>query len=277
MRPVFVLAAAVLTLTQPLYAADALSEARRLYNSGQYDAAERAAHDAARTPATAEGARVVLGRIQLERYRLAEAPDVLETGLLTGLSSGIATLRAVDPRGFDARDRTELTIGLAEGLYLEDRFGAAGALFESIIDASAPLGPVAHERVLDWWATSLDRQAQASSSGATAERGRIYERILTRMSSEIAKDPGSTPAGYWLAAAARGAGDLERAWGEANASWVRAMLSRDRGVTLRADLDRLVVKALIPERAARLPIRDHAQAITGMLGEWNAFKARWGS
>ena len=279
MRPVFVLAAAVLTLTQPLYAADALSEARRLYNSGQYDAAERAARDAARTPATAEGARVVLGRIQLERYRLAEAPDVLETGLLTGLSSGIATLRAVDPRGLDARDRTELTIGLAEGLYLEDRFGAAGALFESIIDASAQLGPVAHERVLDWWATSLDRQAQAQAgpSGATVERGRIYERIVTRMSSEIARDPGSTPAGYWLAAAARGAGDLERAWGEANASWVRAMLSRDRGVALRADLDRLVVKALIPERAARLPIRDHAQAITGMLGEWDAFKARWGS
>lgn len=277
----FILAAAVLTLAQPLYAVDALSDARRLYNSGQYDAAERAARDAARTPATAEGARVVLGRIQLERYRLAAAPDVLSTGLSTGLATGladgIATLRAVDPRGLDARDRTELTIGLAEGLYLEDRFGAAGALFESVIEASASLGPVAHERVLDWWATSLDHQAQAGPGGASAERATIYERILTRMSSEIAKDPGSTPAGYWLAAAARGAGDLERAWGEAGASWVRAMLARDRGVALRADLDRLVVEALIPERAARLPIRDHSQAITGMVGEWDAFKARWGS
>ena len=269
MRPVITLAAVLLALAQPLHAADALSDARRFYNSGQFDAAERAARDAARAPATAEAARVVLGRIQLERYRRASNSE--------DLSAGIAALRSVDPRGLEARDRTELTIGLAEGLYLEDRFGAAGALFESIIDSSAQLGPVAHERVLDWWATALDRQAQARPSGAAAERARLYDRILTRMLSEIARNPGSTPAGYWLAAAARGVGDLDRAWGEASASWVRAVLARDRGAALRADLDKLVVQALIPERAARLPIRDHSQAIVGMVGEWDAFKARWGS
>ena len=59
--------------TPSLHAADALSDARRLYNLGQYEAAERAAREAARVPASADAARVVLGRIQLERYR--RTPD----------------------------------------------------------------------------------------------------------------------------------------------------------------------------------------------------------
>ena len=95
------------------------------------------------------------------------------------------------------------------------------------------------------------------------------------MEAEIARDPGSTPAGYWLAAAARGAGDLDRAWSAAMAGWVRASLARDRGAALRADLDRLVVQALAPERASRVPARDRDQAIAGMLSEWEAFKANW--
>jgi hypothetical protein len=96
------------------------------------------------------------------------------------------------------------------------------------------------------------------------------------MTAEVARDPGSTPAGYWLAAAARGAGDLERAWSAATGGWVRATLARDSGAALRADLDRLIVQAIIPERGNRLAIRDRAQAITGMLAEWEAFKASWG-
>ena len=47
--------------TAPLHAADALSDARRFYNQGQFDAAERAAREAARVPATANAAQVVLG------------------------------------------------------------------------------------------------------------------------------------------------------------------------------------------------------------------------
>src|SRR4051812_43503324 len=120
MRPLFTLAAALL-LAAPLHAADALSEARRLYNQGQFDAAERAARDAARTPANADGARLVLGRVQLERYRTSSSP--------ADLSEAIAWLRAVDARPLDPRERIELTIGLAEALYLEDRFGAAVPLF----------------------------------------------------------------------------------------------------------------------------------------------------
>src|SRR6478672_10549551 len=109
----------ILLSTTPLFAADPLSDARRLYNQGQFDAAEQAARDAARFPATADGARVVLGRIQLERYR--------RTPAAADLSGAIATLRDVDARRLDARERTELAIGLAEALFLEDRFGAAAA------------------------------------------------------------------------------------------------------------------------------------------------------
>ena len=64
-----VLTVVVLTTAPSATAADPLSEARRLYNSGQYDAAQQAALEALKTPATAEGGRLVLGRIHLERFR----------------------------------------------------------------------------------------------------------------------------------------------------------------------------------------------------------------
>jgi hypothetical protein len=264
MRRILLLACAVLPAAVPLHAADALSEARRLYNQGQYDAAARAARDAVRVPATADGARVVLGRIQLERYRQTAAPD--------DLADAIGALRAVDARPLDARERIELAVGMGEALYLDDHFGAAAALFESVLDPSSLLGPAAHERVLDWWATALDRQALARPAG---DRGPIYRQIAARMASEITKDAGSAPAGYWLAAATRGAGDLDGALNEATAGWVRAALARDGGAALRADLDRLMVQGILPDRAARLPGRDHTQALAGMVGEWEAFKARW--
>jgi hypothetical protein len=265
MRALFVTAAALL-LAAPLHASDALSEARRLYNQGLFEAAERAARDAARTPATAEGARLVLARVQLERYRGSSSPADLE--------AAIASLRAVDARPLDSRERIELTIGLGEALYLEDRFGAAVPLFELVLESSGTLGSLAHERVLDWWASAVERQAQTRPA---SERAELYGRIAKRMAAEIARDPGSIPGGYWVAAAAHGAGDLDRALDEATAGWLRAVLGRDRGVALRADLDRLVLQGILPDRAARLPVRDHAQALAGMAAEWEAFKVKWGS
>src|SRR3954466_7601268 len=254
----------LLLVASPLHAADPLSDARRLYNQGQYDAAEQAARDAARFPATADGARVVLGRVQLERYR--------RTPAAADLSGAIATLREVDAHRLDARERIELAIGLAEALYLEDRFGAAASLFESVLDDSDALGARAHERVLDWWATSLNRYAQ---SRPLSDRADIYGRISTRMGQEISRDSGSTSAAYWLPASARGAGDPERALNEATAAWVRATLAQDGGIALRADLDRLVVQGILPDRVNRLMIRDRPQALAGMVGEWEAFKAEW--
>jgi hypothetical protein len=95
------------------------------------------------------------------------------------------------------------------------------------------------------------------------------------MEQELRRDSASTPANYWLAASARAAGDLDRAWSAASAAWIRATLAPDRGVALRADLDKLVTQAIIPDRAARLPQRERRQAQAAMTAEWQAFKEIW--
>jgi tetratricopeptide (TPR) repeat protein len=259
-----ILAAVCLLSAAPAAAADPLAEARRLYNLGQYDAAEQAALEALKQPATAEGGRLVLGRVHLERYRRSANP--------AELAAGREALRALDTRAFDQRDKLEVTVGLGEALFLDDRFGPAADMFERALDRSVLLGPIAHERLLDWWATALDRLAQASPREA---RDKIYDRILRRMDQELADEPGSASAAYWLSAAARGAGDLDRAWHAAASGWVGAILARDRGAALRADLDRLMVQAIIPERAARLQVREPKPAVAGMLAEWEAFKSSW--
>jgi hypothetical protein len=239
-------------------------EARRLYNAGQYEEAERVARTALEEPSSANSARVVFGRILLERYRQSAAPE--------HLAEGRASLRSVDPRMLDPRERIELTLGFAEALFLEDRFAAAAELFDPAVDASARLALPGHDRVLDWWATALDRYAQTRP---LPERNAIYGRISRRMSEELARNIGSAPAGYWLVASARGSGDLDGAWSSAMANWVRAALAPDRGAALRGDLDRLMVQAIIPDRAARMASRDTTAVITGLLAEWESFKAGW--
>jgi tetratricopeptide (TPR) repeat protein len=259
------LAALLLTLAAPANAADPVAEARRLYNLGQYDAAERLAREALVVPARADAGRVVLGRIQLERFRRSADPVDLEEAR--------ASLRSLNPAGLDSRERVELMIGLAEALYLEDRFGASAELFESVLERSAALGASAHERVLDWWATAIDRQAQTLPMSG---RVPLYSRVFERMRAEILAFPGSAAAGYWLAASLRASGEPDAAWHFAIAGWLRAALATDRGAALRADLDRLVVQAIIPERAIRLAAKgDTKTATASMLSEWEAFKAEW--
>lgn len=245
-------------------APDQLTLARRYYNQGQYDQALEAARAASTNPATMSSARLVMGRSRLERYRQALVPQELEDARVD--------LHVVDPRALDPRERIELQVGFGELLFFEERFGAAAELLDPIVDLSATLAPDAHEHALDWWATALDRQAQAQQMG---ERSLVYFRISERMEQELRRDPASAPATYWLAASARAGGDLDRAWATALAGWIRATLTRDRGVALRADLDKLVTQAIIPDRAARSPARDRKQAAATMLEEWENFKKVW--
>jgi hypothetical protein len=245
-------------------APDHIALARRLYNEGKFDEALDVARKALAVPAMASSARLVMGRIQLERYRRSPAGATLDDAK--------TVLRAVDPRALDQRERIELQVGLATLLFFEDRFGAAAELLDPVVDLSATLAPDAHERALEWWATALDRQAQVQPA---AERPEVYARISERMEQELRRDSGSGPASYWIAAAARGAGDTERAWSAAAAGWIRASLARDRGATLKADLDRLVTTAIIPDRAAKLPVRERKQALTAMAAEWEHFKRIW--
>lgn len=254
----------VFMLAAPLAAQDILNEARRLYNAGKFEDAERAARTALSTPRTSNSARVVLGRALLELYR--------ETASEEHFAQAREALRGVNADELETSERIELMLGLAQGLFLEDRFAASADVIEPMIAASSTLGHVAHDRALDWWASALDRHAQ---SRPVAERGPTYARIVARMSEELLRDTGSAPANYWLAAAARNSGDVEGAWNTAMASWVRSILGRDRGVALRGDLDRLMIQGIIPDRAARIGGKEANMVVAGLVGEWEAFKASW--
>src|SRR4051795_4488618 len=88
---------------------DALLRARELYNLHQYDAAIKAADEARLVPATADVARVILGRAHLERFRIGRDP--------ADLAGARAALLRVDPARLSTRDSLELIIGLGETLY----------------------------------------------------------------------------------------------------------------------------------------------------------------
>jgi hypothetical protein len=127
-------------------------------------------------------------------------------------------------------------------------------------------------------------------AAAIDDRVDYYWDIASRMDDELKKDPGSAPASYWLAAASRGRGDIERAWDAALAGWVRSLLSSSHGATLRADLDHLMETAIVPERARMQaiwegerrtpPERNPDQAVVDQLAgqmakDWQAFKEAW--
>jgi tetratricopeptide (TPR) repeat protein len=246
---------------------DAVTKARELYNLQQYDAAIAAADKAGTTPATADAARLVGARARLERYRQSADPRDLELAR--------NALREIRPDALSPRDRVELLVGLGEALYLDNLFGPAAELFQSALQQAGLESTALRDRVLDWWATSVDREAQ---TGAGDDRQLRYATLLDRVEGELSRDPQSTAATYWLSAAARGAGDLDRAWDAAIAGWVRASLTRDQGVGLRADLDHLVIDAIIPERARTLATSDadRARLVSEMQAQWTAIKQRWG-
>jgi hypothetical protein len=102
------------------------------------------------------------------------------------------------------------------------------------------------------------------------DRQAVYQRVRLRLEDEIALHPGSSAASYWLAAAARAQGDLQGAWDAAQAGWVRAPLAPDKGAALRADLDRLVLRVIVPERS-----KVTAQPPDLLRAEWERFKSRW--
>jgi hypothetical protein len=244
---------------------DALTRAQQSYNAGQYDAAIAAAAEARSVPALADLGAIVFARAHLERFR--------QTTDATDLAAAREALQHVNATALTPRGRVELTIGLGESLFLDDRFGAAAELFEAALARVDLVGPSARDRVFDWWASALDRQAQL---GPDADRRAIYGRILRRSEDEWARGDGAATASYWLAASASGVDDIERAWHAAVAGWVRAPFSGASAVSVRADLDRLVVQVIIPDRARlRTPQGDLGPAIAEMRAEWDAFKLQW--
>ena len=242
----------------------ALAKARTLYNAGDYEGAIDAASVARRQPQASDAAALVIARAHLERYRQSATP--------ADLVAAREALGSVRSASLVPRDQLDLIIGLGQALYLGEVYGAAAELFDAALDRAPLLG--ARERVLllDWWATSLDREAQTRSFD---RRTPVYERIADRMARELREDPGNATANYWLPVAARGAGDLDRAWSAAIAAWVRSTLDRDETERLRVDIDRLVSQALIPERARTRQTRDSQEALEMLRAEWELVKQHW--
>jgi hypothetical protein len=249
----------VLAAARPAAADDreVLNRARELYNQRQFESAVVTADQVRATrPAAAD---LVAARALLERYRESAAPD--------DLARARERLRRLDPQQLTPRERAEFIVGMGEALYLESSYGAAAEVFRDAVDREGEINVQDRERALDWWASALARDAAPRPE---LDRQAVYDRIRVRMRSELALHPGSAAAAYWLAAAARGAGDLQGAWNSAEAGWVRAPLAADHGAALRADIDRLMTQAIIPDRAKAL-----AQPPETLLAAWDRFKEAW--
>ena len=264
LRPITLLA--VLAVAVSAWAAEhpSLAEARALYNIADYDGAIRAASAARTDPASGDAAGLVIGRSYLERYRLRADP--------VDLAGAREVLGAVRAPALSPRDRLDLLIGLGQSLYLGEIFGAAAELFDTALGGASMLEARDRVLLLDWWASAMDGDAQRRP---VASRAPVFERVLARMEEELRSDPGSAPANYWLAAAARGAGDVDRAWHAAVAGWVRAVLAPASAEKLRYDLDRLVTQALIAERARARPAQEQQDAVITLREEWEFVKSQW--
>jgi hypothetical protein len=256
---VFVLSWLIFFPAPALAADDPLTRARLLYNQRQFEEAVKAAEQARQLPAHADLADLVAARAYLERFRQSAAAD--------DLANARDRLSRLDPAMFPTRERAEYIVGLGEALFFDESFGAAAAVFDSVLLSGESMSSEARERVLDWWATSVDREAKPRPD---IDRHEIYQRIRARMRDEIATRPGNGTAVYWLAASAQAQGDQQAAWDAAQAGWVRAPLTVDRGAALRADLDRLVVMAIVPDRARVL-----GQPADSLRAQWEQFKDRW--
>jgi hypothetical protein len=249
-----------------LQRAELLARAHELYNQRQYDEAIRLSEEAGRAQDLADAASVVSARAHLERYR-----DVREPA---DLDAARTALTMIVDANLSARDHVDWTIGFGELLYFDRRFNTAAEFFETALGRIELLESGARERLLEWWASALDQQAQFATE---SERPPLYMRVLARSEEELRRENRSLVASYWIAVAALGLNDVERAWGAAEAAWLRASSGGPADEKLRQDLDVLMASALIPERARRLsPTADPRPVVVQLQQEWTEFKERYG-
>jgi hypothetical protein len=265
---ILVMAAPAVAQPAAVVVADPLAPARSHYNEGRFDDAIASAK--AVEPTVGSPATLIIARAGLERFRTTADP--------AELAAARSALSRVDAIRLSPRDRLDLVVGLGEALFFDEHYHAAADLFESILDEVAALGPGPRDQLLDWWATAVDRHVRGLAPESRAD---AFDRLVARMEAELRKDPTSAAAAYWVAAASFARGNVDRAWDAAVAGWVRGIVSVDRGMTLRPDLDRLVRDAIIPERLRR--VQANAAAANGevqvteasMLAEWSLVKEQW--
>src|SRR5205814_4886958 len=240
-----------------------LARARMFYNAADYDGAIAAAVVARAQPAASDAAALVEARAHLERYRRSADS--------TDLSAARDALNDIRVDILSLRDQLDFLVGLGQLLYVTDVFGAAAELFDTALARDAFLAPRDHTMLLEWWAQSLEREAQAAMP---ARRLSLAEKIGTRMKDELRRDPGNAAANYWLVVAARGTGDLEAAWDAAVAAWVRARLGPST-LALRSDIDVLVTDVLIRDLARSRQAREQTDATEALRAQWESVKQQW--
>src|SRR5262245_49495186 len=131
---------------------DPLARARLLYNQREYLEAINAAEQVRHIPARADAADLIGARAYLERYRESSASD--------DLTNARDRLRRLDPQRLTPRERAEYVVGLGETLYFDQSYGAAAAVFDSVLKGGDVTAAGARDRVLDWWADALERDAK---------------------------------------------------------------------------------------------------------------------
>src|SRR5947209_1972263 len=118
---------------------DPLSRARVLYNQGQFEAAVNAAELARLTPGRTDSADLVAARAYLERFRVSAASD--------DLTNARERLRRLDPLKFQPRERLEYIVGLGETLFFDQAYGAAAAVFDSVLKSGELMTGDSRDRV----------------------------------------------------------------------------------------------------------------------------------
>ena len=246
-----------------------LERARTLYNVGQFDESIAAAAIARKKTVAAPSATLIAARARLERFRQKNDPE--------DLAAARADLVSLNPRVLAPQEIIEWQIGIGTALFLDDRPGAAGEMFTTVLPtARGRLTAAEFDKLLEWWGITLSRVAESQSGAARKES---YSAMLAAVRGELERDPLSRPTAYWVVVAARGAGDFEGAWNAAFTGWIRAG-SQPEGRQLRSDLDRFVTQTLIPERAQartgqRLDSRPTQDEIAALTEQWSALGKHW--
>ena len=243
----------------------ALAKARALYNAGDYDGAISAAAVARRDPAARRRRRA--GH---RARRISSATGSAPTPPIWRAARealGVVRVRALTPR-----DQVDLLVGLGQSLYL----GETSAPPRSCSTPRSSRASLLPERdrllLLDWWATALDREAQTRPADRRARVLRAHRRAdggeLRQRSGERGRE-----------LLARGRRPRQPATsiapGMPRSPPGCARRSTPERRALRADLDRLVTQALIPERARTRPAREQPDSMAALRAEWDLVKQQW--
>ena len=226
-----------------------LAKARSLYNQRQFDDAIEAAH---RRPEDAGD-----GRCRDRRAR-ARAPRTLSRARRPGRPDGGARGAWHRPGRRPRRPRPGRVPARARRVAVPRRRlrRGRGDVRERARWRRAH-GSATGEAMLDWWGSAVERQADALDRELARAGVRPPRAIAWRRAGAAAPAPRRPLTGSSSARAAPG--DPAAAWDAAVAGWVRARLAGERSAALRADLDKLVLEGIIPDRVRTAAPDERAQ------------------